>query len=100
MGRRTRRLYSTNATKLLHGSMRTRQLKRMSLKTRRRKWRVCAHLSSRSCMLQLVVRLEACLEACLEVCLEVCLVVCQTWVQVPVQEVGQLSKRLINLLIG
>merc|ERR1711928_155653 len=82
--KKTRRPSWTNATKLWPGSMPTKQLRKMSLKTRRKKSKVFALQSSRSCMLLLEEHREACQE------------VCQIWVQVPVPEVDQLSKKLIK----
>merc|ERR1712180_110284 len=82
----------TNATKLWPGSMPTKQLRKMSLKTRRKKSKVFALQSSRSCMLLLEEHREVCQEVCQVACQEVC----QIWVQVPVPEVDQLSKKLIK----
>merc|ERR1719204_1134564 len=80
--KKTRKPSWTNATKLWPGSMPTKQLKKMSLKTRRKKSKVFALQSSRSCMLLL------------EELRVVCQEVCQIWVQV--LEVDQLSKKLIK----
>merc|ERR1712228_104604 len=80
-------------TKLSHGSTLTKLLRRMNSRTRRKRSKVCALLSSRSCMLLLVVLPVVCLVVCQEVCQEACLI----WVQVlVVPEVGQLSKKLIK----
>merc|ERR1712189_50837 len=84
----TRRRSWTNAMKLWPGSTLTKQLRRMNLKTRRRKLKVFALQSSRNCMLLL--------EEHQEVCQVVCQEVCPTWVQVLVPEVDQLSKKLIK----
>merc|ERR1712168_1717125 len=79
----------TNATKLSHGSTLIKLLRRMNSRTRRKRSKVCALLSSRSCTLLLVVLPVVCLVVCQEVC--------QIWVQVlVVPEVGQLSKKLIK----
>merc|ERR1711931_3486 len=79
----------TNATKLSHGSTLTKLLRRMNSRTRRKRSKVCALLSSRSCTLLLVVLPVVCLVVCQEACL--------IWVQVlVVPEVGQLSKKLIK----
>merc|ERR1719431_828111 len=86
----------TNATKLWPGSMPTKQLRKTSLKTRRKKSKVFALQSSRSCMLLLEEHRVVCQEVCQVVCQEVCQEVCQIWVQVPVPEVDQLSKKLIK----
>merc|ERR1712142_1069289 len=75
--------------KLSHGSTLTKLLRRMNSRTRRKGSKVWALLSSRSCMLLLVVLLVVCLVVCQEACL--------IWVQVlVVLEVGQLSKKLIK----
>merc|ERR1712180_315876 len=89
--KKTRRPSWTNATKLWPGLTPTKQLRKMSLKTRRKKSKVFALQSSRSCMLLL--------EEHQVVCQEVCQEVCQIWVQVPVPEVDQLSKKLIKELM-
>merc|ERR1712168_356366 len=79
----------TNATKLSHGLTLTKLLRRMNSRIRRKRSKVCALLSSRSCMLLLVVLPVVCQEVCQEACL--------IWVQVlVVPEVGQLSKKLIK----
>merc|ERR1711915_963981 len=92
---KTRRPSWTNATKLWPVSMPTKQLRKMSLKTRRKKSKVFALQSSRSCMLLLEEHREVCQEVCQVACQEVC----QIWVQVPVPEVDQLSKKLIKELM-
>merc|ERR1712126_277434 len=75
--------------------------KRMNLKTKRRRLKVCVHQLSPNCMLLVVLVaclvecLLACLVACLVVCLEECLVViCQEVLDLLV--VAQLLKKLIN----
>merc|ERR1712142_1401397 len=79
--------------KLSHGSTLTKLLRRMNSRTRRKRSKVCALLSSRSCMLLLVVLPVVCQVVCQEVCQEACPI----WVQVlVVPEVGQLSKKLIK----
>merc|ERR1712180_502246 len=97
--KKTRRPSWTNATKLWPGLTPTKQLRKMSLKTRRKKSKVFALQSSRSYMLLLEEHQVVCQEVCRVVCQEVCQEVCQTWVQVPVPEVDQLSKKLIKELM-
>merc|ERR1711928_178089 len=94
--KKTRRPSWTNATKLWPGLTPTKQLRKMSLKTRRKKSKVFALQSSRSCMLLLEEHRVVCQEVCQEVCPVACQEVCQIWVQVPVPEVDQLSKKLIK----